>query len=393
MPIPVQKTSRYNTWYRWLLSLGTGLFTTGSLMLITQMPTSWAQMLANNVTAQTVVGTLVSVAVTNGAIDFFNRVGAQATSTVDQAYQEAWILPTAEITGAPRYLVVQPHHKKRWVFGRDVIDGRRGFKILGLVDSMDEAQALCRAETHQPGMEKDVPRLLRRYPVAMRQVADYVLAYARLPREKAQEELTSIWRCVQHGTSSRYSAYRTLDTPNGRRVEFAPAPPEHLTTASAVSRYLRAHRLLTASDKALPRAVPDGGRLDDSPALALAWTVQSAQNTARIPWTLVPLPSIPSAPQRWVAACQTVTPDGRATWRFYPPWPQTVPHADSLIRTLTPALSPDGPQTVPVATDLPLINAVTHVWRQSFDRPFPERVAPSLRPNDPRLARRGGRIP
>lgn len=112
MPLPVQKNSRYNTWYRWSLSIGFGVIIPPVIALASQGTNPVAHLLANP-SASLVIGAFVSAAVVNGVTDVFNRFLALSTSTVDQAYQEAWILPAVDIPGVPqenpRYVVVQPH--------------------------------------------------------------------------------------------------------------------------------------------------------------------------------------------------------------------------------------------------------------------------------------------
>lgn len=380
MPIPVEKKSTYNSGYRTYLNVIAGVLGGGTVMLLSSIGGTLGQWLSNpQVSAWSTAA--VSVALGSVGIAAFDRFLARSTSTVDQAYQEAWILPMADLTHDARYLVVQPHHKKRWGFGRDVIDGRKPFKILGVADSVSEAQVLCREETHQLGMEKDWNKIQRHYSRAMRGVLKKVQTDLPSFHRDTTHNLTSIWKRIRHhGSPPAFSAYRSLDTPDGPRMEFAPAPPMVCESPAAVTRYLRTHKLLTVHDKVLPRMIPDSGRLDDTPLLAAAWAVQSAARTARIPWTFVPLTVGPGHPARWVAACQTQTPNGQTAWAFFPPWPRSEPSADACRQALSALLPPYADADASPSPDV--IRQVRAAWRQCFYPASPVPAA-TLQPRSP----------
>jgi len=289
---------------------------------------------------------------------------------VDQDYQEAWILPMQALGLGERYAVVQPHHKKAWAgFGRDIIDAHRPFKILGIVDSLEQAQAICREITAQPGMLKDTRRLLRSYP-ALHKLPDNLKAYQSAIAQQTRENLTTPWRLVEHQKAQAYSAYRVIMTAQGQRIEFAPPPPSTLRNRHATFRYLQKHKLLQAeTDTVLPKALPDGGRLADTPVLAMAWHVQSAQKTARIPWTVVPLDDPAQGHPQWVAACQTVNAQGQPVWRFFPPWPRTLSRAAAVQDAIAPLLAPTDSFSVPVASDPALITTVDRAWQAVKTQP------------------------
>jgi len=352
--LPVQKNSRINTVYRWLFNLTMGSWTGLISAAITASNTPFGQYFANHLGFNIVGTTLAGMILGNAAVDVFNAASALGTSTVNQDYQKAWILPLKHLTGTSGYLVVQPHHKKRWGIGEDQIDPRRAFKIRGVVATLEQAHTICQDITGREGAVKNVESLKRHYPRLMQNLAQNLERYLKDSLNRPQYTLAEPWERVRYGDA--YLAYRTLQTPKGPRLEFAPPPPQTLTSPKAVLRYLRQQRLMTVKDRSLPR-IPDGGYLEDSTVLAMAWQVQRHQTLASVPWTAVEL-----KPHQWVAACRTLDDHQTPVWRFYPIPPRTLASAQAVQEALAPLLAPGTP-AVPTDPFAPgVAQAARRIW-------------------------------
>lgn len=305
---------------------------------------------AINAATSGLIGTLTGL----GVVGLFNSRLAKSTSTVDQAYQEAVIWPHPQ--GEVGYLVLQPHHRKAGWRLRDTIDWRKPPKVLGRVDTQDQAQALCQAVTQDAGVVVDPRQWSSPQKHAfMRAYAKYRQA-SDLYNTQAQSQLTGLWRVTAlDDARTQVLAYRTRYTAHGRQWEFYPPPPQHVSTVTTLLQGLQRNNLLSSADHALPDPLPEGSPLPQAPALQTAWTVQRLQAHATIPWTLLnvaPPDRIPS----WTAGCATPNAAGDGvTWHFYPPPPRTLSDPQQLMHDLRRYSAPhQTPDEWPVAVTPPV---------------------------------------
>lgn len=366
MAPPVAYNSRYNTSLRFyfttmasvLVGLGVtiGGFADPALTFLNNP--------AINAATSGFIGTLTGL----GVVGLFNSRLAKSTSTVDQAYQEAVIWPHPQEDAG--YLVLQPHHRKAGWRLRDTIDWRKPPKVLGWVDTVDQAHALCQAVTQDSGVVVDPHQWSSPQRHAfMRAYAKYRQTPA-LYQTQAQSQLTGLWRVTALDATHPgvLAAYRTRYTAHGRQWEFYPPPPQHAATLSALFQGLQRHNLLSSADHALPDPLPEGSPLSQAPELQTAWTVQRLGAQATVPWTLLNI-APPNRIPSWTAGCATPNPTGDGmTWHFYPSPPRTLSDPQQLMHDLRRYSAPDQtPQDWPV-TVTPPADAVAQWQTQTRPR-------------------------
>lgn len=342
---PVKNQSLYNSVYRVGMTFLMGALATSSIALLSFTNSPVGAWLARDLVANIVVGNTASMVSSYAAITLFNQFLARPSSTVDQPYQEPWIVRLPSDLPHP-YAIIQPHHHKRWKLGRDAVDRDRPFKLLGLADTEAMAEQVCLAMTQQPGVMQDFSTLVHHYRPSFVPVLRDIQNNHAVWHQRAVDALTSVWKVARVSPDAPdLVAYRIRNIPDGPRYEFYPAVPQTVTQMAALSHGLLREGLLSPIDLQLPRILPEGSPLAQSPELQTAWTVQRLQAQATIPWTLLNVADSHQTP-RWTAGCAVPASDGRTlTWHFYPTPPRTVTDSQQLGHDLrrysTPRQTPD----------------------------------------------------
>ena len=380
MAPPVKYNSRYNTGMRWYWPMAANaLLGVGITILGWTNPTIAA--ITNDPTVNLILPGVLGTMVGNGANDVFNRLFARPTSTVDQAYQEAYILPDSPAHKTAGYLVIQPHHHKSGWRQRDAIAFKKTPRLLGWTATLDQAQELCRMYTKDAGQRLDPSQMTPAWQTLMDRAA---LQYGKNPtkfQNEANNALTGIWRAAQVSpTDPAVIAYRTRYTAQGRQTEFYPSPPETVATGAALQAYLENNRLFANADRALPVPLPQGSDLWRTPDLREAWHFQRLQTVSLTPWTLINV-APESAIPRWTMGCAVRTLGGPPTWHFFPKPPHTVEDGTQLMQQMqalaTPGVATSGPDATPwpVAITPPL--AALSSWHRQAE-PAPRPTAPAV---------------
>ncbi|SMC08151.1 hypothetical protein SAMN00768000_3688 [Sulfobacillus thermosulfidooxidans DSM 9293] len=323
MAPPVDKKSRYNTLLRF------GWATIGSL---------FGSIHGLNVLAGAAIGTIAG----DGGVTFFNSLFSRSSSTVDQAYQPAWIWKDPQADAG--YLVVQPHHYRRWHMGKDRIDFHQPPRILGYTQTLEQAQFLCERHTHDQGLVADMPlRADPRWALWHKAWKNFTDRRQKI-LETTETALTGIWQQAAVSPGSAQSlAFRSRITPQGPQWEFFPLPPQLAPTPKALRQQMASQ--WGSNDRLLPEKGVDSHILTDHAEVAAAWRFQALthQSQHTVPWQFLNVAE-PGTPPRWTLGC--ATPGKHATdppvWHFWPEsgplvtWPDLETARQAINRVAAP---------------------------------------------------------
>ncbi|PSR19892.1 MAG: hypothetical protein C7B44_05700 [Sulfobacillus thermosulfidooxidans] len=335
MAPPVERKSSYNTIMQFLLATLGGLITSTESAVFGS--SSFGIFLSGS------LSTLAS----NAGVSFFNRFFSRSSSTVDQAYQTAWIWPNPY--GTSGYLILQPHHYRHLHQGRDRIDFHQTPRILGYTDTLDQAQVVCERITHDQGLvqhlavDTNSPDL--RWGLFHKAWNEYQ-RHAKKIRRETDELLTGIWHYAQvDATHSEMVAYRNKMTAHGWQWEFFPLPPQTAPTPAVLRHQMDAKHQWNANDLLLPEKMTDGHALTDSSDLATAWRFQALTHESQhtIPWQFLNVAE-PGTPPRWALGCATPGPHATdpPVWHFWPEsgplvaWPDLDTARQAVYRVAAP---------------------------------------------------------
>lgn len=382
MAPPVEYNSRYNTGMRWYWPTAANVLIGVSVTILGWTNPTIANM-TNDPAVSLILPGVLGTMVGNGANDVFNRIFARPTSTVDQAYQEAYIFPDSHTHKISGYLVVQPHHHKIGWRRRDAIAFTKTPRILGWTATLGQAQELCRMSTKDTGQRLDPSQMTPAWQTLM----DYAARqYDKNPtkfKNMANNALTGIWRTAQvTPTDPAIITYRTRYTAQGRQIEFYPSPPETAATGAVLQTDLENYRLFSDADRALPVPLPQGSDLWRTPDLREAWHFQRLQAVSLTPWTFINV-APESAVPRWTMGCAVRTLERPPTWHFFPEPPRTVADAAQLMQQVQTLAAPGiDAAPWPVCTTPP--PAALYSWhRQAEPAPRPTASVAVVAPAPP----------
>lgn len=367
MAPPVDNKSRYNTamQFAWA-NIGSliGGAAVGLGVTLTGFANPW---LHDSATLNTLISGAIGTLSGNGAVLWFNRVFSRYSSTVDQAYQPAWIWPNP--FGESGYLVVQPHHFRRWHVGKDQIDFHRPPRILGYTASLTQAQYLCERHTHDQGLVADVPARTDPRWALWHKAWKNVTDHRQKILETTETTLTGVWQQATVSPGSAQSlAFRSRITPQGPQWEFFPPPPQCAPTPHALRQQMQEANVWSANDRLLPEKGPDSHVLTDHAEIASAWRFQALtqQSQHTVPWQFLNVAE-PGTPPRWTLGCATPGPKETdpPVWHF---WPEsgprvTWPDLDTAWKAINQVAAPntDTPQwPVNAHPDAAVITAWRH---------------------------------